>query len=75
MRAPKARASLKACVRYFGREGAGEDGPRAAFFGPLKDRPVKAQVDRWADDRRHYRIAVNPEDGQELADVGRSHGG
>ncbi len=70
MRTPKARASLKACVRYFGREGAGEDGARAVFFGPLEDRPdARAEVDRWADDRRHYRIVVNPEDGQELADV------
>nr|WP_245159379.1 DUF3363 domain-containing protein [Brevundimonas intermedia] len=70
MRTPNARASLKACVRYFGREGAGEEGARAAFFGPHEDRPdAKAEVDRWADDRRHYRIVVNPEDGQELADV------
>lgn len=70
MRTPNARASLKACVRYFGREGAGEDGARAVFFGPLEDRPdARAQVDLWADDRRHYRIVVNPEDGQELADV------
>ena len=70
MRTPNARASLKACVRYFGREGAGEKGARAAFFGPHEDRPdAKAEVDRWADDRRHYRIVVNPEDGQELADV------
>jgi len=64
MRTPNARASLKACVRYFGREGAGEEGARAAFFGPHEDRPdAKAEVDRWADDRRHYRIVVNPEDG------------
>ena len=72
MRTPNARASLKACVRYFARAGAGENGSRGEFFGPQEDRPdAKAEVDRWADDRRHYRIVINPEDGQDLADIKR----
>jgi hypothetical protein len=70
MRKANARASLRACVRYIGRQGSGEDGSKAQLFGPEDDRPdALAEVDRWADDRRHYRLIVNPEDGQELADM------
>lgn len=70
MRTSGTRASLTAHVRYVAREGAGENLTTAKFFDADADAPdPMSSAKQWAEDRRHYRIVINPEDGRDLPDI------
>lgn len=67
---PTARKALLTHVRYVERDGAGQDGEAEQFFDRTSDSADgRAFVDRCSGDRHHFRLIVNPEDGQELPDL------
>lgn len=64
-------AALAAHIAYLGRMGAGKDGERAAFFGPVHDGvDGGAATQGWARDRHHFRFIISPEHGDRIADLG-----
>lgn len=63
-------AALAAHTAYLGRMGAGEDGERAAFFGPVREGVDAAgATEGWAKDRHHFRFIVSPEHGDRISDL------
>lgn len=63
-------AALSAHVVYLGRMGAGEDGERAAFFGPVREGVDAAgATEGWAKDRHHFRFIISPEHGDRISDL------
>lgn len=63
-------AALAAHIAYLGRMGAGEDGERAAFFGPVRERVDAAgATEGWAKDRHHFRFIISPEHADRIADL------
>lgn len=67
---PSARKALLTHVRYVVRDGAGQDGNAEQFFDRTSDHADgRAFVDRCTNDRHHFRLIVNPEEGRELPDL------
>ena len=67
---PGAAKALMTHVRYVERDGVGPVGEDGRFFDRNTDlADGKAFASRCADDRHHFRIIVNPEDGRDLADL------
>lgn len=67
---PTARKALLTHVRYVERDGAGPEGETEKFFSRSSDQADgRAFVERCTDDRHHFRLIVNPEDGRELPDL------
>ncbi|MGV9008905.1 DUF3363 domain-containing protein [Brevundimonas sp.] len=67
---PGAAKALMTHVRYVERDGVGPTGEDGRFFDRDTDlADGRAFASRCADDRHHFRIIVNPEDGQELPDL------
>ncbi len=67
---PAAKKALMTHVRYVEREGAGEAGADGRFFDRTSDdADAPAFARRCEPDRHHFRLIVNPEDGQELPDL------
>lgn len=63
-------AALAAHIAYLGRMGAGEDGERAAFFGPVREGVDAAgATEGWAKDRHHFRFIISPEHGDRISDL------
>ena len=62
--------ALAAHVRYLGREGAGEEGERAAFFDRQADVVDGAErTGDWTEHRHHFRFIVSPENGDRINDL------
>jgi hypothetical protein len=67
---PGAAKALMTHVRYVARDGVGPTGEDGRFFDRDTDlADGRAFASRCADDRHHFRIIVNPEDGRELPDL------
>lgn len=67
---PGAARALMTHVRYVERDGVGPAGEDGRFFGRDADQvDGRAFASRCADDRHHFRIIVNPEDGRDLPDL------
>lgn len=67
---PGAAKALMTHVRYVERDGVGPVGEDGRFFDRDTDlADGKAFASRCADDRHHFRIIVNPEDGHDLPDL------
>lgn len=67
---PAASKALMTHVRYVEREGAGEAGTEGQFFDKTSDAADAPAFARRCDpDRHHFRLIVNPEDGQDLPDL------
>ncbi|MBD3835406.1 MAG: relaxase/mobilization nuclease domain-containing protein [Brevundimonas sp.] len=63
-------AALAAHIAYLARMGAGEDGERAAFFGPVREGVDAADAtEGWAKDRHHFRFIISPEHGDRISDL------
>lgn len=63
------RGTLKSHMRYLNREKAGEKGERADFFNRDQDGvDGLAFADKMADDHRHYRLIISPNDGDKIGD-------
>lgn len=63
-------AALAAHTAYLGRMGAGEDGERAAFFGPVREGVDAAgATEGWPKDRHHFRFIISPEHGDRISDL------
>jgi type IV secretory pathway VirD2 relaxase len=63
-------AALAAHIAYLGRIGAGEDGERAAFFGPVREGiDAVGATEGWAKDRHHFRFIISPEHGDRISDL------
>ena len=68
-------AALGAHVAYLGRMGAGADGERAGFFGPVRDAvEATGATEGWARDRHHFRFIISPEHGDRITDLKGSPG-
>jgi hypothetical protein len=67
---PGAAKALITHVRYVERDGVGAEGEEGRFFDRESDMADgRAFAGRCADDRHHFRIIVNPEDGRDLPDL------
>ena len=63
-------AALAAHVVYLGRQGAGVEGERAAFFDrETVSIDARAAVQDWGGDRHHFRLIVSPENGERIRDL------
>lgn len=63
-------AALAAHIAYLRRMGAGEDGERAALFGPVREGADPADATAgWAKDRHHFRFIISPEHGDRISDL------
>jgi type IV secretory pathway VirD2 relaxase len=63
-------AAIAAHVAYLGRDGAGIDQARAAFFDQDADVvDARGGVSEWSGDRHHFRFIVSPEHGDRIADL------
>ncbi|WP_292020478.1 MULTISPECIES: type VI secretion protein [unclassified Brevundimonas] len=50
--------------------GAGEDGERAAFFGPVREGvDATGATEGWTKDRHHFRFIISPEHGDRILDL------
>lgn len=63
-------AKLASHLAYLGRFGAGKDGARAEFFGPVRDDVDVADATAgWGKDRHHFRFIISPEHGDRIANL------
>lgn len=63
-------AALGAHIAYLGRAGAGQEGERAAFFGPVREAvDAPGAIEGWTRDRHHFRFIISPEHGDRIADL------
>ena len=59
-------------LRYLAREGMGQGGTEAAFFGPEGETPRTAVHEAcagWEQDRHHFRLIISPEHGDRIEDL------
>lgn len=66
---PEQQAKLDRSIDYLSRSDMRADGPYAFYDGVGQALDAKGITRAWADDTRHFRLIISPEDGAALGDL------